>query len=297
MWRTTPLVPNQTIPHYPQTCASCNSSLEIDSDVKPYMGYYVLELEKLESGIEVTCTLHHYYEATCACGHHTKEKPIVGYVSFVEGRSRDLSLQEYGLVGPMLATFIACVAIRYRMSRPKIREFLNDWVGVSLSVGTIDKCIREVGIACSPVVEELIEELQAAEIIHLDETPWYEKGKYRWLWVAITATVAVYHIGSRRQEELLHLITEAFMGWLVTDGYGAYTNYPKRQHCLAHLIRKAIALTEAVDKEVADLGQWLLEELRELIHTLATGDGDKGETDSSPARLNPCLPISYGCRA
>jgi IS1 family transposase len=142
-----------------------------------------------------------------------------------------------------------------------------------------------VGIACSPVVEELIEELQSAEIIHLDETPWYEKGKYRWLWVAITSTIAVYHIGSRRKEELLRLITDAFVGWLVTDGYGAYSNYPKRQHCLAHLIRKAIALTQAVDQEVADLGQWLLEELRELIHALATGDGDKDELDSNPARL------------
>jgi transposase len=285
IWRTTPLVANQTIPHYPETCASCNSALEIDSYAKPYMGYYVLELEKLESGIEVKCTLHHYYGATCACSHHTKEKPLVGYVSIVEGRSRDLSLQEYGLVGPMLATFIASVAIRYRMSRPKIRELLNDWVGVSLSVGTIDRCIREVGIACSPVVEELIEQLQSSEIIHLDETPWYEKGKYRWLWVAITKTIAVYHIGSRRKEELLRLISDAFVGWLVTDGYGAYSNYPKRQHCLAHLIRKAIALTEAVDKEVADLGQWLLEELRELIHTLAIGDGDKDDTDSNPARL------------
>jgi hypothetical protein len=47
----------------------------------------------------------------------------------------------------------------------------------------------------------------------------------------------------------------------------------------------AIALTSAVDKEVADLGQWLLEELRELIHSLATGDGDKDESDSHPARL------------
>ncbi|MGD1875710.1 MAG: transposase [Mastigocoleus sp.] len=115
------------------------------------------------------------------------------------------------------------------MSRSKIRELLNDWVGVSLSVGTIDRCIREVGIACSPVVEELIEELQSEEIIHLDETPWYEKGKYRWLWVAITKTIAVYHIGSRRKEELLRLISDAFVGWLVTDGYGAYSNYPKRQ--------------------------------------------------------------------
>lgn len=294
IWRTTPLVASEIVAHHPETCASCNSSLEIDPDAKPHMGYYVLELEKLDSGIEVRCTLHHYYQATCSCGHHTKIKPQFGYVSVVEGRSRDLCLQEYGLVGPMLATFIASLAIRYRISRPKIRELLDDWVRVSLSVGTIDRCIREVGIACSPVVEELIEELQSAEIIHLDETPWYEKGKYRWLWVAITSTIAVFHIGSRRKEELFCLITSAFVGWLVTDGYGAYINYPKRQHCLAHLIRKAIALTEAVDREVADLGQWLLEELRELIHELATGDGDKDETDSNPARLYRVCRLATG---
>ncbi|WP_422394197.1 hypothetical protein [Nostoc flagelliforme] len=179
IWRTNPLIASQTVAHHPLTCASCNSRLEIDPEAKPQMGYYVLELEKLDSGIELKCTLHHYYQATCGCGHHTLSKPLAGYISVVEGRSKDLCLQEYGLVGPMLATFIACLAVRYRMSRPKIRELLNDWVGVSLSVGTIDRCIREVGIACSAVVEELIVELQSAEIIHLDETPWYERGKSR----------------------------------------------------------------------------------------------------------------------
>lgn len=284
MWRTTPLVPKITIPHYPENCAACNAQLQITSDHKPYMGYHVLELEKQESGVKVNCQLDHYYEATCECGHHTKAVPGVGYVSVVEGRSKDLQLQEYGLVGPMLATFIASLAVRYRMSRPKIQEFLLDWVGVELSIGTLDKCIREVGIACVPVVEKLIEELQAAEVIHLDETPWYEKGKLCWLWVAITKTVAVYHIGSRKKEELLHLITEAFIGWLVTDGYGAYSSYEKRQHCLAHLKSKAIALTQVVDKEASDLGQWLLEELRELIQTLCSGDGDS-DNDPVPGRL------------
>ncbi|MBD2777605.1 IS66 family transposase [Iningainema tapete] len=284
MWRSTPLVPTITIPHYPEICAACNAQLTVTSDHKPYMGYYVLELEKQESGIEVICQLHHYYQVTCECGHHTKAIPGFGYVSVVEGRSKDLQLQEYGLVGPMLATFIASLAVRYRMSRPKIQEFLKDWVGVELSIGTLDRCIREVGIACVPVVEKLIEELQAAEVIHLDETPWYEKGKLCWLWVAITSTVAVYHIGSRKKEELLHLITSAFIGWLVTDGYGAYSSYEQRQHCLAHLIRKAIALTQVVDFEARDLGQWLLEELRELIQTLDSGDGDNNH-DPVPGRL------------
>ena len=254
------------------------------SDNKPHIGYYVLELEKHGSGFEVICQLHHYYCATCECGHHTKAMPGLGYVSVVEGRSKNLQLQEYGLVGPMLATFIASLAVRYRMSRPKIQEFLLDWVGVELSIGTLDRCIREVGIACVPVVEQLLEQLQTAEVIHIDETPWSEKGKFCWLWVAITSTIAVYHIGSRKKEELLHLITEAFLGWLVTDGYGAYSSYEKRQHCLAHLIRKAIALTQVVDKEASDLGQWLLEELRELIQTLAVGDGDNND-DPVPGRL------------
>jgi hypothetical protein len=150
------------------------------------MGYYVLELEKQESGVEVICQLHHYYEATCECGHHTKVIPGVGYVSVVEGRGKDLQLQEYGLVGPMLATFIASLAVRYRMSRPKIQEFLLDWISVELSIGTLDRCIREAGIACVPVVEQLLEELQTAEVIHIDETPWYEKGKFCWLWVAFS---------------------------------------------------------------------------------------------------------------
>jgi len=108
--------------------------------------------------------------------------------------------------------------------------------------------------------------------------------------VAITKTIAVYHIGSRRKEELLHLISDAFFGWLVTDGYGAYSSHSKRQHCLAHLIRKAIALTQVVDEEVADLGQWLLEELRELIRFIALGDGDEELEDQDPGRLYPCLP-------
>lgn len=165
---------------------SFSAPVAFGSDSKPYMGYYVLELEKQESGVEVICQLHHYYEATCECGHHTKVIPGVGYVSVVEGRGKDLQLQEYGLVGPMLATFIASLAVRYRMSRPKIQEFLLDWISVELSIGTLDRCIREAGIACVPVVEQLLEELQTAEVIHIDETPWYEKGKFCWLWVAFS---------------------------------------------------------------------------------------------------------------
>ncbi len=125
-----------------------------------------------------------------------------------------------------------------------------------------------------PVVEELVEQLPIADILHLDETHWYESGKLHWLWVALSTKTAVFHIGSRRKEELSHLVTEAFVGWLITDGYGAYRSHPKRQRCLAHLIRKAVAITGAINQKAAQIGQWILGDLRELIATIASASED-----------------------
>jgi len=157
------------------------------------------------------------------------------------------------------------------MSRSKIQEFLKDWTSTELSIGTIDRCIRETGIACVSVVEELVEQLQQADILHLDETHWYESGKLHWLWVAVSTKTAVFQIGSRRKEELSSLVKEAFVGWLVTDGYGAYRSHPKRQRCLAHLIPKAVAMTGAINQKAAQIGQWILDDLKELIAKIAQG--------------------------
>lgn len=261
------------IPHYPVTCSACNQDLT-ELDGQRYMGYYVLELEPELFGFPIVTQLHHYYQTTCSCGHCTVAKPGTGRVSVVEGRSQDLQLTEYVLVGAILATFIASLSVRYRMSRTKIQEFLKDWTNTELSIGTIDRCIREAGIACVPVVEELVEQLQQANILHLDETHWYESGKLHWLWVAVSTKTAVFHIGSRSKKELSHLVQEAFLGWLITDGYGAYRSYPKRQRCLAHLIRKAIAVTDAINQKAAQIGQWILDDLRELIATIASVSED-----------------------
>ena len=222
-WRSSPLVAEVILPHYPNHCAACNQTLN-RSDLKPYMGHYVLELEKGKFGFRLVCQLHHYYRGTCSCGHISQEQPAEGYVSEVSGRVKNLKLTEYVLVGPWLASLIASLGVRYRMSRAKIREFLMDWANTELGVGSIDRCIREAGgeggkystlnclnptkllkippfPACVPVVDQLVEELQTAEILHLDETPWYVKGRLQWLWVAITSNTAVFHIGSRKKEE------------------------------------------------------------------------------------------------
>jgi hypothetical protein len=238
-----------------------------------HSAHFVLDLERTVGGIRIACVRHRYPAIECACGVRTAARPGVGMLSTVPGRSRDLLLSEACLVGPALATFIAALSVRYHMSRAKIREFLAVWFGVPLSVGTLDRCIREVGIACAPVVAELRDDLRQAGVIHADETPWKQHGHLRWLWVVLSSTTAIFHIGSRQGDEIRNWIGEAFLGWLVSDGYGAYRKFKKRQRCLAHLIRKGISLAGGLNPVGAHFGAWLLREVRGLIHEVAEGTG------------------------
>ena len=288
-WRSEPLVATASVPHSPHACETCSRPLAGTAGARKHKAYYVLELEKFFDrgfGMRIVCTLHAYYAVPCSCGHETKAMPGEGYVSTVEGRKNQLQLKEEVLVGPHLASLLAALSVRYRMSRSKIEEFLACWLHTPLSRGTIDRCVREAGIACVPVVEDLIDELQEQDILHLDETTWPEKAKRLWLWVATSATIAVFIIGPRTKEMFRILVTEAFLGWLVTDGYQLYRDHQWRQRCLAHLIRKAVGLSGAVDQEARRMGEWLLRELRLVIKTVAEAGGEaKRTTNPILARL------------
>ena len=72
----------------------------------------------------------------------------------------------------------------------------------------------------------------------------------------------------------------------MTDGYLAYRSYEKRQRCLAHLIRKAVALTGLVDEKAQKMGDGFLRELRGLIKAMSEeGEGGKKNCNRILARL------------
>ncbi len=288
-WRSQPIVVSAEVEHAPQACAACRSALGREGERRCVSAHNCLELVRADMALQVTATRHSYFAVRCRCGHDNVERPRVGLSSLIEGRKRNLRMSERCLVGPMLATFIAALSLRCRLSRRKIQEFLTDWLNLELSTATIERCIHEFGLASQPVVEQLIEDVRAAEIVHLDETPWYQRGVLLWMWVAVTATTIVYRIGSRRKEELTALIGDAFLGWLVTDGYGAYRDHPRRQRCLAHLIRKALALAEGYYGAGSGFGRDLVRDLRRLIERVHDG----AETDAL-ARLT--TRIKWNCQ-
>ncbi|HEY1782111.1 MAG TPA: IS66 family transposase [Roseiarcus sp.] len=290
-WRSMPIVTSAEVPHAPMVCTDCGTALGPDLKRRCVGAHNSFELARGEMSLEVTATKHVYFAVCCPCGRDNVERPRVGLRSDVEGRRRNLLMSERCLVGPMLAAFIAALSLRFHMSRSKIREFLCDWLGLRLGVATIERCIHEFGLASEPIVEQLVLNMRGADILHIDETPWRQKGKLRWMWVATTAMTTVFRIASRRKEELTVLIGEAFLGWLVTDGYVAYRDHPRRQRCLAHLIRKGSALMEGYYDAGSGFGRDLVRDLRRLIERVHDGEGA-----DAPAVKRLMARIQWNCQ-
>jgi hypothetical protein len=290
-WRSQPIVTSAEVQHAPTVCAACGAALGPDLKRRRLEAHNRLELVRGPLSLQVTATKHVYFAVRCPCGDETVARPGVGARSEIEGRRRNLQMSERCLIGPMLATFIGSLSVRFRLSRRKIQEFLLDWLGLELGAATIERCVHEFGLASEPVVERLIQDMRAAAIVHLDETPWYQKGKLRWMWVASTALETIFRIGSRCKEELTELIGEAFLGWLVTDGYLAYRDHPRRQRCLAHLIRKALALATGQYGAGRGFGGDLVRDLRRLIERVH--DGEDAQT---PAVKRLMARIKWNCQ-
>ena len=152
-----------------------------------------------------------------------------------------------------------------RLSRERIREFLDDWLGLQLSVGTIHNTLQESGAAALPIEDELIQAVREDTFLHADETSWTEMSSLLWLWVFSTSSVTAYWIAYRSSELIENLLGEAYEGWLMSDGYGVYRKYRNRLRCWAHLLRKAQGLKESLDRQAQQFGSQTLELLETLI--------------------------------
>lgn len=256
--RNLTLAVTQTILHHPTGCGVCGQPFVDHADYRLWNARYELELEVGSAEapkLQIDHRRHEYLSATCGCGHETHAEP---------GRCADeagwgVALTEWHLCGPRLVSFLVCLSLYLRVSRRKIQAFLRDWLGIDLSTSTINQCIHEAGRAVAPVVDEqLVSELKASDLLHIDETPWKEAGQLFWLWVFVSAQTVIYQVGKRHRLVVNQLIGEVFNGFLMTDGFSVYRIFPKRLRCWAHLVRKARALHQCLDSQGQAFGEALL---------------------------------------
>ena len=155
--------------HYPADCIRCDGELKQDAG-KAFIAFETVDLEwadPKQPGIRLTNTKHTYYETVCACGHRTQQAP---HRQVSHNSTPDIWLSEWRLVGPGLAALIVCLAYRMRLSRARIQEFLSDWLGLEISVGTLHATLHESGAAVLPVEDELVEAVQSSGLLHVDES-------------------------------------------------------------------------------------------------------------------------------
>ncbi|MFZ5759853.1 MAG: IS66 family transposase [Thermodesulfobacteriota bacterium] len=238
------LEPTETREIPPERC-SCGCT-EF-SDLRPYYTHQHIELP------EIVMRVIHFilYHGRCRhCGKLVK--------GFVPG--------EYQTgYGPRISALIAEVGGIDGNSRETIQTFLDSVLGVPISQGAIQKVIDRATTAIDPHYEAIKQAVRASTINHLDETPWHDGGKLKWLWVMANVTAALFMIHTNRSKEAFENLIGAWTGILVSDNYVVYQKWANlRQNCLAHLIRRAKGLAERADPELSRCGAWAYRELKLL---------------------------------
>ena len=253
--RTQKLLVQAVVHRHPEVCAACGAALTAGGPA--YTGWDTIDLLPLapgEAGLKLGVTRTVLHEAGCACGHHTR----AGHDQAPPDTAwEDVALGEWRLLGPRLTAVVVLLTVRYRLSRVKVKELLAELFGLHVSTGLIDHTLRETGRAVAPLEAELVAEIEQAALVHADETSWREAGQALWRWVFVTAQTVLYQIGYRTQEIVANVLSAAFQGELMSDGYRVYRSYPHRLRCWAHLMRKLVGLSESTHRRVAAIGQQL----------------------------------------
>jgi len=280
--------------HYPGICDCCHQVLNAQ-DAVAYAAYETIDIEwanVAHPGIHLTNTKHRLFEISCIQGHITRAQ--VSRTSPVQ--LPDIIRTEWRLVGPGLAAMIICLAYRMRLSRARIQEFLFDWLGLELSIGTINNTLHESGAAAIPLEDQFMQEIVQSELLHVDESSWMEHTTLLWLWVFSTDRITAYWIATRSAELMNNLLGENYSGWLMSDGYAVYRKYLSRLRCWAHLLRKAEGLKESLNQDAQLFGQQTLDLLGELINAVRKAREMPPDTPLSEAYSLQLLLYQQICR-
>jgi hypothetical protein len=92
--------------------------------------------------------------------------------------------------GPRLASVIALWSGAYRLSKRKITSFCRDVLGIPLAVGEVCKIKQRVRQALQPAVQQARAYIRT-QATNIDETPWRERARRRWLWAAVGSVAEV----------------------------------------------------------------------------------------------------------
>jgi transposase len=219
---------DEIVRHTPKRCEHCGNKLGASCPQKVIDRHQVSELPR--RAVEIT--EHQATACTCEkCGRVTK-------ASIPEAVSRSV-------VGERLSAAISFTSARVHGSRRAVEELLEEVLGGPLSLGTVMAREREMAVALAEPYRQAKAVIQEAAVKNVDETGWKRAGRF--LWVAATRALAVFHLDPCRNRDAMHeLLGPKVKGTICTDRFGVYEEVPldRRGLCWSHLKRDFKELSE-----------------------------------------------------
>jgi transposase len=213
---------NRTIVVKPEVCRRCSDAL-IGDDPAPYR-HQVTDVPKVVATVDE----YQLHALGCPkCGISTRATLPLGVPA--------------GQFGPRLQALVCVCSGAYRMSKRGIEEMVEDFFDAPISLGSVANLEQATSEAVAAPVDEVAHTIREEPIVHADETGWYERSKRAWLWIAVTAHMALFVIRKSRGAQVAkELLGAAFAGILVSDRWSAYAwvDVARRQICWAHLLRQ-----------------------------------------------------------
>lgn len=219
---------DEVVKHKPECCVHCGARFSQGTAEQLLERHQVTELPRRA----VKITEHQALACTCQrCGMTTRR-------AIPEELTRSV-------LGDRLSAAIAFASSRVHGSRRAVGELLEEVLGAPMSLGTVMAREREMTQALSEPYRQARQRIQQASAKNVDETGWKRAGKF--LWVAATQSLAVFHLDPCRNRDAMHaLLGREVKGTICTDRFGVYQKVPlkRRGLCWSHLKRDFQALAE-----------------------------------------------------
>ena len=239
------------VTHAVDECQNCGASLSTAAVIK-HERRQVHELPPLKLQV-----IEHQAEIKCCAQCETMSRAV--FPAEVNSRVQYGS----GLRGLMVYLMDAQL-----LPSDRTREVLSEVFGCEVSEGTLynarEKCFEQL----APVEQQIKAGIEAAEVMHCDETGLRVNRKLWWLHVASSAALTYYFVHPKRGRKAIDEmgILANFSGVSIHDGWASYFRYDCAHGlCNAHHLRELRFIVERYEQPWAEQMMTLLCDIKAQV--------------------------------
>jgi hypothetical protein len=251
---TLPLVetPDEVVTYHPVVCSACQT---------PVAGVPVERVERRQvrdlPPVRLVVTEHRSERVRCPHCHALT--PAVFPVG-VEAPAQ---------YGPRVRALAVYLSQEQLVPFARVRAVLSEVIGCPLSVGTVVSLVQRCAVALEARETATKAALQAATVLHTDETPVRVNGQWQYVHVCCTEHLTHYGVHPQRgatATEAIGILPQ-FAGTAIHDGWTPYWHYRACRHalCNVHHLRELTWVAEHLKQPWAQALKELLLEMRGAV--------------------------------